>query len=64
MNPNEPLVPKITFGECGDDNRVTVTIDMVALSSTYDAPCHLGGRNANKGAKTLEEYRDWQAHLQ
>lgn len=38
MNPNDPLVPKITFGERGDDNRVTVTIEMIPLSSTYDTP--------------------------
>ena len=38
MNPNDPLVPKITFGEPGDDNRVAVTIDMAPLSSTYDVP--------------------------
>lgn len=38
MNPNDPLAQKITFGELGDDNRVTVTIDMVPLSSTYDVP--------------------------
>lgn len=38
MNPNDPLVPKIEFGERGDDNRVTATIDMVPLSSTYDVP--------------------------
>lgn len=38
MNPNDPLVPKIEFGEVGDDNRVTVTIDLVPLSSTYDVP--------------------------
>ena len=29
MNPNDPLVPKIEFGEVGDDNRATVTIEMV-----------------------------------
>lgn len=38
MNPNDPLVPKIEFGEVGDDNRVTVTIEMVSLSATYDVP--------------------------
>lgn len=38
MTTNDPLVPKIEFGEAGDDNRVTVTIDMIPLSSTYDAP--------------------------
>lgn len=38
MNSNDPLVPKIEFGEVGDDNRVTVTIDMIPLSATYDAP--------------------------
>lgn len=38
MNPNDPLVPKIEFGERGDDNRVTITIDLVPLSSTYDVP--------------------------
>nr|DAM79864.1 MAG TPA: hypothetical protein [Caudoviricetes sp.] len=38
MSPNDPLVPKITFGERGDDNRVTVTTEMVPLSSTYDVP--------------------------
>lgn len=38
MSPNDTLVLKITFGEPGDDNRVTVTIDMVPLSSTYDIP--------------------------
>ena len=38
MNPNDPLVPKVTFGEVGDDNMVTVTIDMVPLSATYDVP--------------------------
>lgn len=38
MNPNDPLVPKITFGERGDDNRVAVTVDMAPLSSTYDVP--------------------------
>ena len=38
MNPNDPLVPKITFGEPGDDSRVAVTIDMAPLSSTYDVP--------------------------
>lgn len=37
-NPNDPLVPKIEIGERGDDNRVTVTTDMVPLSSTYDVP--------------------------
>lgn len=35
---NDPLTPKITFRERGDDNRATVTIEMVPLSSTYDAP--------------------------
>lgn len=35
---NDPLAPKIEIGERGDDNRVTVTIDMVPLSSTYDVP--------------------------
>lgn len=35
---NDPLVPKIAFGERGDDNRVAATIEMVPLSSTYDAP--------------------------
>lgn len=35
---NDPLTPKITFGERGDDNRATVTIEMVPLSSTYDTP--------------------------
>ena len=38
MNPNDPLVPKIEFGEVGDDNKVTVAIDMIPLSATYDAP--------------------------
>lgn len=38
MNPNDPLVPKIEFGEVGDDNTGTVTIDMIPLSATYDAP--------------------------
>lgn len=38
MSTNDPLVPKITFGEIGDDNRIAVTIDMVPPSSTYDAP--------------------------
>lgn len=38
MNPNGPLVPKIEFSECDDDNRVTVVIDLVPLSSTYDVP--------------------------
>ena len=33
-----PLVPKIEIGERGDDNRVTVTVDTVPLSSTYDVP--------------------------
>ena len=36
MNTNDPLVPKIEFGEVGSDNRITVTIDMVPLSATYD----------------------------
>ena len=35
---NDPLGPKMAFGERGDDNRVAVTIDMVPLSSTYDVP--------------------------
>lgn len=35
---NDPLVPKIAFGDRGNDNRVTVTIEMVPLSSTYDVP--------------------------
>ena len=35
---NDPLVPKIAFGERGDDNRVAATNEMVPLSSTYDAP--------------------------
>jgi len=38
MNPNAPLVPKIEFGEVGDDNRTTLTIDMIPLSATYDIP--------------------------
>lgn len=38
MNPNDLLVPKIEFGEVGDDDRVTVIIDLVPLSSTYDVP--------------------------
>lgn len=38
MNPNDPLVPKIDFAERGDDNMVTVTIDMTPLSATYDVP--------------------------
>nr|DAO81980.1 MAG TPA: hypothetical protein [Caudoviricetes sp.] len=37
-HPNDPLVPKIKIGERGDGNRVTVTIDMAPLSSTYDVP--------------------------
>ena len=35
---NDPLTPKITFGERGDDNRATATIETVPPSSTYDAP--------------------------
>ena len=35
---NDPLVPKIEISERGDNNRVTVTVDMVPLSSTYDVP--------------------------
>lgn len=35
---NDPLVPKITYGEVGDDNRQTITIKLVPLSSTYDVP--------------------------
>jgi len=38
MNPNDPLVPKIEFGEVGDDNMVTVTIEMIPPSATYDVP--------------------------
>lgn len=38
MNPNDPLVPKFEFGEVGDDNRITVTIDLTPLTSTYDVP--------------------------
>lgn len=38
MIADDPLVPKIEFGERGDDNRVTVTIDLFPLSSTYDVP--------------------------
>ena len=38
MNPNDRLVPKIDLGERGDDNRITVTIDMIALPATYDTP--------------------------
>lgn len=34
---DDPLVPKFTFGEVGDDNRQTITIEFVPLSSTYDA---------------------------
>ena len=37
-HPNDPLVPKIEISERGDNNRVTVTVDMVPLSSTYDVP--------------------------
>lgn len=35
---DDPIVPKITFGEVGDDNRQTITIELIPLSSTYDAP--------------------------
>ena len=35
---DDPLVPKIEFGEVGDDNRITVTIDIIPLSATYDVP--------------------------
>ena len=35
---NDPLTPKIAFGEIGDDNQVAATIEMVPPSSTYDAP--------------------------
>ena len=38
MIADDPLVPKIEFGERGDDNMVTVTISMVPLSATYDVP--------------------------
>jgi len=38
MSTNDPLVPKIAFGEIGDDNQVAATIEMVPPSSTYDAP--------------------------
>lgn len=38
MIADDPLVPKIKFGERGDDNMVTVTIGMVPLSATYDVP--------------------------
>lgn len=38
MNPNNPLVPKVTLSEVGGDNMVTVTIDMIPLSATYDIP--------------------------
>lgn len=38
MTTNDPLVPKIEIGERGDDNRVTVTIDTIPLSATYDVP--------------------------
>ena len=38
MSTNDPLVPKITFGERGDNNRATATIETVPPSSTYDAP--------------------------
>lgn len=34
---NDPLVPDTQFGEVGDDNRVSASIDPVPLSSTYDA---------------------------
>lgn len=38
MNPNDPLVPKATFGEVGEDNMVTITIDTIPLSATYNVP--------------------------
>lgn len=38
MNPNDPLVPKIEYSEVGNKNRVTATINLVPLSSTYDTP--------------------------
>lgn len=38
MNSNDPLVPKIDIGDVGDDNRVTVAIELVPLSATYDVP--------------------------
>lgn len=38
MNPNDTLVPKVTVSEVGDDNMVTVTIDMIPLTSAYDIP--------------------------